>query len=93
MRSVDIEELENKLRQERNEKVGAFDGQLRKMQQKYQHNTDEVQIKHLQVGQDSLEASEHAELTRQLDDVRRVKNELQQQREQQQRQMEETKAQ
>ena len=86
MMSVDIEELENRLRQEMNEKVVAFERQLRKMQQEYQQNADQVHMMQQQVEQDSLEvgdrrealeqasASERAELTRQSDEIKRVKN-------------------
>ena len=55
--SVVIEELENRLRQEMIEIVGAFAEQLRKIQQEYQENADEVHMRHPQVKLDALKAS------------------------------------
>ena len=74
-----------------NEKVGAFEGQLRKMLQDYPQSADEFQG--MQQQGEQVSAGERTELTLQLDEVKRVKIELQQQREQQERQMEQMKAQ
>ena len=91
VRFVDMEDLKNRLRQELNEKVGALEEQLRKMQQDYPQSAGGSQA--MQQHGEHASASELAELTMQLDEVKRVKNELQQQLAQQERQMERTKAQ
>ena len=48
VRSVDMAEMESRLRQEMNEKVGAFEEQLRKMQQDYPQSADGFQGKQQQ---------------------------------------------
>ena len=74
-----------------NEKVGAFEEQLRKMQQDYPQSAYGFQG--MQQQGEQVSASERTELTLQLDEVKRIKIELQQQREQQERQMKQMKAQ
>ena len=89
VRSEDMAELESRLREEMNEKVEAFEEQLRKMQQDYPQIADGFQD--MQQQGEQVSAGERTELTLQLDEVRRVKIELQLQREQQERQMEQMK--
>ena len=84
-------ELESRLRQEMNGKVEAFEEQLRKMQQEYPQSAYEFQG--VQQQGEQVSASERTELTLQLDEVKKVKIELQQQREQQERQIEQMKGQ
>ena len=61
-------ELESRLRQEMNEKVGAFEEQLRKIQQDYPQSADGFQG--MQQQGDQVSAGEHTELTLQLDVVK-----------------------
>ena len=97
--SLNIEELEIRLRQEMDEKVGAFDKQLRMMQQEYQHNADGARKWQQQAEQDFDEvkyrreaseretAREQTILDRERDEIKIIKNEFQQQREQQEHEM------
>ena len=80
-----MKELESRLLQEMNEKVGSLEEQLRKMQQDYAHRADGFQ--EMQQQEEQMSASELTELILQQDEVKRVKIELQQQREQQERQI------
>ena len=59
-------ELESRLRQEMNEKVGAFEEQLRKMQQEYLQSAYGFQG--MQQQGEQVSASERTELTLQLDE-------------------------
>ena len=61
-------ELESRLRQEMNEKVGAFEEQLRKMQQDYPQSADI--FKRMQQQEEQVSASERIELTLQQDEVK-----------------------
>ena len=63
-----------------NEKVEAFEEQLRKMQQDYPQSADIFQ--RMQQQEEQMSASERTELTLQHDEVEMVKIELQQQRKQ-----------
>ena len=56
-----MEELENRLRQEMNEKVGAFQDQLRKMQQDYRQSADGFQG--MQQQGEQVSVGERTELT------------------------------
>ena len=91
VRFVDMAELENRLRQEMNEKVGVFEEQLRKMQQDYPQSADRFQ--RMQQQEEQVSASERNELTLQQDEEKMVKIELLQQRQQQESQIEQMKAQ
>ena len=91
MRFVDIAELESRLRQDMNEKVGAFEEQLRKMQQDYPQSADGFEG--MQHQGEQVSAGDRTELTIQLDEVKMVRIELQHQREQQERHMAQMKAQ
>ena len=59
VRSIDMEELESRLRQEMNAKVEAFEEQLRKMQQDYMQSADRFQ--RMQQQKEQVSASERTE--------------------------------
>ena len=69
VRFVDMAELESRLRQEMNEKEGAFEEQLRKMQQDYPQSAYGFQG--MQQQSEQASASERSKLTLQLDEVKR----------------------
>ena len=70
VRSVDMVELESRLLQERNEKVGAFEEQLLKIQQDYPQSSDGFQG--MQQQDEQVSAGERTELTLQLNEVKMV---------------------
>ena len=84
-------DLKSRLQQEMNEKVGTFEKLLRKMQQDYPQSADGFQ--RMQHQEEQVLASDLTELTLQQDEKERVEIELQQWRRQQERQIEQMKAQ